>query len=62
MGVPMEFESLSVEGFYILGGVADPSVTGVDAPVGSVYFHPSGLYRKYGPLPTDWRRLTEVIP
>lgn len=51
--VPLEIGALSIGGIHVLAGSDNPSIVGVDAPVGSLYLSPLGLFRKTGVLIVD---------
>lgn len=45
----------------LLYGVGDPSVTGKEAPEGSLYLRSNGVsYKKTGPLSTDWEKASQA--
>ena len=56
---PFKVRKLNVNGSYILAGDFDPSVTGLYAPIPSLYFKLGnsdayGVFSKTGSLDTDW--------
>lgn len=52
--MPLEIGALSIGGIHVLARSDNPSIVGVDAPVGSLYLSPLGLFRKTGVLVIDW--------